>query len=379
MSSDGDQLRGGFRGMGVGRFVPAGERVIVSIKPSLLFVVLWPLGGIVVLGGLAGAGAWVVERFEFGFAGARVVQVGVLLIGVRLIWQGLEWLTRLYVLTDKRVVRVFGVLQQRAAEIPLDRIQHVVMYRSVRERIFGLGTIGFATAGTGGVEVYWVMVARPHEMMERARKAIDGGEVEAGAGPIVIGIAGGIGSGKSAVAEAFGELGCVVVDSDRLAREALDLPRVRRELVGWWGERVLDEDGKVDRGVVASIVFEKAEERERLEGLIHPLVKSTRVEMREQALGAAGVVVDAPLLFEAGLDSECDVVVFVEVSRAERLARVKAGRGWDEGELARREKAQMSVEAKRDRADYEVSNEGDREDLPARVGALFERIKNERS
>jgi dephospho-CoA kinase len=102
----------------------------------------------------------------------------------------------------------------------------------------------------------------------------------------VVGLAGGIGSGKSAVARVWERLGAVVIDSDRESRAALELPEVKRQLVAWWGDRVLNPDGTVSRGAVADVVFKDAAERAKLEGLIHPLVKRKRAEMVERARAA---------------------------------------------------------------------------------------------
>lgn len=200
----------------------------------------------------------------------------------------------------------------------------------------------------------------------------------------VIGLAGGIGAGKSAVARVTAELGCAVSDSDALAREALEREDVRTQLVSWWGEGVIGTDGKVDRGAVARIVFGDDEQRLRLEGLVHPLVRVSRGEAiaRARDAGARAFVIDAPLLFEAGLDAECDVVVFVDAPRELRLARVREHRGWDEAELDRREAAQLAVEEKRRRADVVVLNDGDGggggdgalDGLAARVSAVLDRV-----
>ena len=191
----------------------------------------------------------------------------------------------------------------------------------------------------------------------------------------VIGLAGGIGAGKSAVARAMVELGCVVSDSDTLARAALERDDVRAQLVSWWGDGVFGADGAVDRGAVARIVFGDDAQRLRLETLVHPLVRVSRGEAiaRAEAAGARAFVIDAPLLFEAGLDAECDVVVFVEAPRAVRLARVRQHRGWDEAELARRESAQLGNDEKRRRADVVVAN-GEDAGLASRVGAVLDRI-----
>lgn len=195
--------------------------------------------------------------------------------------------------------------------------------------------------------------------------------------PIVIGLAGGIGSGKSEVAKIMGSLGCVVSDSDAQAQAALEEPAVRDQIVAWWGKDTLGSDGRVDRARVAKIVFENPVDRRRLERLLHPRVRAARQEAYEKAeqTGAPAVVIDAPLLFEAGIDSECDAVVFVSASAAERQARVKASRGWSDDELARREEAQMPLEDKKALAEYEIVNDGDRESLRERVREVFERIR----
>lgn len=194
--------------------------------------------------------------------------------------------------------------------------------------------------------------------------------------PMVIGLAGGIGSGKSRVAAMFGELGCVVLDSDRDARAALERPEVRAQIRRWWGEEVVASDGQLDRSRIAAIIFKDERERHRLEALVHPLVKASREEMVRQAAkaGAPAVVVDAPLLFEAGVNKECDAVVFVESPLAARLERVRATRGWGPEELERRERAQWGLDVKRRLADHVLVNDSGADELRARVQALFREI-----
>jgi dephospho-CoA kinase len=195
-------------------------------------------------------------------------------------------------------------------------------------------------------------------------------------GPVIIGLAGGIGSGKSTVARVFEALECVVIDSDKLSKEAMARDDVRETLRQWWGDEVLGADGQVDRRAVAKIVFSDPKERERLEGLIHPLIAQARARRIEDArnAGVLAVVVDAPLLFEAGLDKEVDAVVFVDCPFETRLERVKTGRGWDEREMQLREKAQLGVEHKRQRSDYEVVNMGGPDDLRRQVSQILTRI-----
>lgn len=175
----------------------------------------------------------------------------------------------------------------------------------------------------------------------------------------VIGLAGGIGSGKSTVAGMLRELGCVVADSDALAQEALEDPDVRDALVTWWGSPVLDARGRVDRAAVARIVFVRPQERSRLESLVHPWIEVRRRALFAEAPGdAAALVIDAPLLFESGLDRECDAVIFVETDRPTRIQRLVASRGWYEEEVEKREDSQLPLDEKRTRSDYVVVNNG---------------------
>jgi len=186
----------------------------------------------------------------------------------------------------------------------------------------------------------------------------------------VIGILGGIGSGKSFVAAAFAELGCVVSDSDAQVRELLATADLASTIEQWWGPEVVvhDENGmprQVNRAKVAAIVFANPAERTRLEGLLHPMLKHRRQALiaasRAQAKVSGqptGVVLDAPLLLEAGLEPECDALVFVECDPGVRAARVLL-RGWGAEELARRQAAQMPLLDKRARAGYILSNMGD--------------------
>jgi dephospho-CoA kinase len=187
-------------------------------------------------------------------------------------------------------------------------------------------------------------------------------------GPAVLGIVGGIGSGKSTVAREFERLGWYVIDSDAEVRCVLRRPDVARTLAQWWGTRVLDADGTVDRSAVGRIVFADESARKRLEGLVHPLVTRTRAEAIARAAAAAGVppvgvIYDAPLLFEAGLDRECDAVAFVEASAAVREERLRLSRGWGREEIAKREAAQWPLERKKALSRFVIQNDGTPLDL----------------
>ncbi len=316
---------------------------------------------------------------------------------------------RRYQLSRHRVRAAWGVFSRVAVEARLEDIRNIAVVRTFLQRLLGLGTLDLTTAGLGP-SVTWAHVARPADLAEQVRRCIDASRAKPSAAappfarPIhtpvfpapsptpnpaplptqpgsrrfpVIGLAGGIGAGKSTIANAFSRLGCFVIDSDARAKAALDRPDVRAQLVEWWGDAVLAPDGRIDRSKIAAIIFADPEQRHRLEQLVHPIVREDRAAMiREaQAAGARAVIVDAPLLFEAGVDAECDTVVFVDAPREQRLERVRLARQWDEQELARREASQLSVDEKRRRSRYVVENSGKLGGIDAQVAGILASIE----
>jgi dephospho-CoA kinase len=179
---------------------------------------------------------------------------------------------------------------------------------------------------------------------------------------VTIGIVGGIASGKTAVAECFERLGAEVLQADRLGHEVLRDPIIRQAIHERWGKRVFDEQGEVDRAAIAQIVFgpppDGPIQRAFLEQLTHPRI-TQRAEQRIAELAQSGaakaVVLDAPLLMEAGWDKFCDTIVGVTAPRRERLRRAHQ-RGWTEADFVAREAAQESLDEKLKRADWVIDN-----------------------
>jgi dephospho-CoA kinase len=193
----------------------------------------------------------------------------------------------------------------------------------------------------------------------------------------IIGLAGGIGAGKSEVARLLGRLGAAVVEADEVNREELRRPETIETLTRWWGRDVLCGPRELNRQRIAEIIFADSEQRKRLERWIHPRLaarRQERIAAYQAELRVRAIALDAPLLFEAGLADDCDVIVFVEADRAVRLARVARDRGWTEEELDRRENAQKPLEFKRDCADYVVSNNSGLDALAAQVTRVFSHI-----
>lgn len=192
--------------------------------------------------------------------------------------------------------------------------------------------------------------------------------------PLVLGILGGIASGKSTVAAMLESLGAVVVDADRLAHEALQDPKIREELKALFGRDAIDLTGKVDRAAIAAKAFADPGLLTALENLVHPLVRRKIVAAIADSGSAGIVVVDAPLLVEAGLTSLVDALLFVKSSGRDRKERASKKRSWSTGELERRESRQLPVDEKLRKADYVVENNGSVEDLRARVVRVYREI-----
>jgi len=196
-------------------------------------------------------------------------------------------------------------------------------------------------------------------------------------GKPIIGLAGGIGSGKSYVAGLLAELGCGVIDSDAQVREVYRDPEVLKTIRSWWGDKVVTLDGQADRRAIAAQVFANPADRERLEGLIHPRVNALREGQMKDLANDSKIVAfvwDTPLLFEAGLSDRCDAVIFVDTPIEERLRRVAGSRGWDAAELQRRENLQWPLDRKRKISDDIVQNTADAGDIRSQVRGVLSRV-----
>ncbi len=185
---------------------------------------------------------------------------------------------------------------------------------------------------------------------------------------LVVGLAGGVGSGKSSIASLFRNWGARVLDADVLGHRVLDLPAVRARLVRLWGPGLL-RNGRIDRRALAAVAFRSRRSLERLNRTVHPAI--LRALRREVRRNRGWLVLDAALLFETGADALCDRVVFVHVPRAERIRRT-AARGWTRGELARRERFQLPTAYKKKRADAVIDNAGPRSRTAAQARKIFD-------
>ena len=193
---------------------------------------------------------------------------------------------------------------------------------------------------------------------------------------IVIGLTGGIGMGKSTVADFLVHRGARLVDTDVLARELVRpgspaLAAIRAA----FGDEILTSEGGLDRGRLAARVFAAPEERRRLEAILHPRIRE-RWQAQVAAWRAAGerwAVVAIPLLFETGAEGSFDAVVCVACQEATQRERLRQ-RGWSEAEQARRQAAQWPVRRKLAAADYVIWTEGTLAATEAQCDMLGDRL-----
>ncbi len=194
---------------------------------------------------------------------------------------------------------------------------------------------------------------------------------------LLVGLTGGLGSGKSTVARMLEARGAAVFDADILAREAVAPGTPGHALVvEHFGDGILRADGTVDRRALADVVFADPMARRDLEAIVHPEVARLLVEGIQPYRNTDRIVVyDAPLIVESGFHRACDVVVVVAAPVEDQVARVMAARAMTEEEARARIAAQASAEERGTVADILVDNDGTVGALEARVEELWEELR----
>ena len=193
----------------------------------------------------------------------------------------------------------------------------------------------------------------------------------------VVGLTGGIGSGKSTVSAMFRALGAEVIDADQVARDVVEPGTPALEEIGRRFPGVVDAGGKLDRATLGARIFGDAAERRALEAIVHPRIRE-EVARRTAALERAGVGVvlyDAALLIENGLHRGMDGVVLVSVPEAVQRARLAARDGLDEAAISARLAAQLPLADKRAHATWVVDNGGTLEETREQVRRIWEEIR----
>jgi dephospho-CoA kinase len=194
----------------------------------------------------------------------------------------------------------------------------------------------------------------------------------------VIGLTGGIGSGKSTVSRFLAEMGAAVVDADKLAREALENDtETKREVVTAFGRRILTPGGRIDRVKLGEIVFGSPESLAMLNRIMHPRIYDMVKASLEgyQRRGEDVVVLEAPLLMEGGWAPLVDEVWVTIASEAAVLKRLKLRAGLSGAEARARIRSQISNEERVKRADVVINNDGSLADLEVKVRELWQALK----
>jgi len=193
----------------------------------------------------------------------------------------------------------------------------------------------------------------------------------------IIGILGGVGSGKSTIAAEFAKLGCKVIDADKIAHELLEQKAVKEKILSLFGEGILDSAGKIDRKGLADIVFANADKLSSLNKIVHPFVLGRAEELikrynRQNQVKA--IVLDMPLLVEVGWAERCDKLIFVDCRRQLRVNRARKLGIFGENQLKIRENFQISLDNKINITDNIIDNNSGFSGLAKQVADIFSYI-----
>lgn len=196
---------------------------------------------------------------------------------------------------------------------------------------------------------------------------------------IIIGLTGGIASGKSTVAKMLVEKGAYLIDADQLAREVVEPGRPAwRAIVEWLGESILLPDRNIDRARLADIVFNDPVMLDRLNKIVHPRVGSRFLALSEQIKAQnpeAVVVYDIPLLIEAGMQEMVDLVLLVYLPRESQISRLQQRDGISRSEAEARLNAQKPLEEKKEDADVIIDNSGTIAETACQVDQFWNKLK----
>lgn len=206
-------------------------------------------------------------------------------------------------------------------------------------------------------------------MMKSQKKTTNG---------MIVGLTGNIASGKSTVGKILEEMGATVVDADQVARQvvARGTPALQ-ELVSTFGEKILKDDGSLDREVLGNMVFGNDEALEKLNKITHPPIRNTLKQMfndfRRQS-NPGVLVVEAALLFETGLDLLMDQVWFVTAPLDIRIERLMMRNGLSYEAAMKRINSQESEDIKLGKSDFVINNDGDQKQLHRIISELYQKI-----
>jgi dephospho-CoA kinase len=196
---------------------------------------------------------------------------------------------------------------------------------------------------------------------------------------LIVGLTGGVASGKTAVSQVLKEEGAYIIDADQIARELVQPHKPAwNELIRAFGKEILQEDGFIHRKKLADKVFADPKKRKLLNQILHPRIKE-EMDRRTKEIGQkdpeAIVVIDAPLIVELGDHREMDKLIVVASTQTQQIERLKERDGIGPGEALRILSSQMPVEEKVNLADFVIRNEGSLEETKKRAKEVFKELR----
>ncbi len=196
---------------------------------------------------------------------------------------------------------------------------------------------------------------------------------------MIIGLTGGIASGKSTVSKILSEMGIRVVDADLIAREVMDSKDVVDKIVEEFGEEILNKNGKLDRTKLREIAFSSKERVKLLNSIVHPSVISRfEDEKKKSMITGEMLVFDIPLLYEAKMENLCNMVIVVYVDRETQIKRVMERDGSSRENAENIIENQMPLSEKLARSDIRIKNDGTIGELKEKIRDIFSKIEMEK-
>ncbi len=197
---------------------------------------------------------------------------------------------------------------------------------------------------------------------------------------LIVGVTGGVASGKTTVSKMFEEEGACLLDADRIARELVQPQRPAwKEIIRTFGKDILEQDGTLNRKKLADLVFSNPKQRTLLNAILHPRIKK-EMGRRAGQIGRkdprAVIIFDVPLLVETGFHREVDKVVVVTSKESQQIERLKKRAGMTKEETQRIIASQMALKKKVEVADFVIRNEGSLDATRKRVREVFQELRN---
>lgn len=194
---------------------------------------------------------------------------------------------------------------------------------------------------------------------------------------MIIGLTGGIASGKSTVSKILKELGAIIVDADIKAKEISEREDVVAEAKNIFGNDIIDNNGKIDRVKLKEIVFSNKEKLKELNNLIHPKVVNEFKKIKESSNKNDIIIFDVPLLFETGMDKMCEKIILVFADKDTQIKRMIERDNIDKKLAEKIINSQMSLEEKLKKSQIHIENNGTLEDLKKKAENIYRELKGE--